>query len=214
MSIEEELQGRAKTGNEAHDDEKFLGGRIGGVLNTEIDQAPLRHRMMDEAKAQGVSIDEDMVLSILARMIGWYRIESDRQIARTPREQRTEAEELVALLTELRSRLQPHNMSPDFRALLQDNMRELGVSAPDLSRLEVCARNAGERLPKPRKGERLDTGPKYNAIRQTYEAIRMYTVPSMNVEPAAALAADLVGIAAGVRVPTDRDELRAITRGN
>lgn len=188
--------------------------KYGGALNTEIDETAVKQRVLDEANSQGVTADIDFIVSTLARWIGWYRLESDVETSYTPKEQRTEAEEIVELLSQLRERMQPHNMSPSFRAELQENMRHLGVSAPDWARLEACARKAGEALPAPRRGERRDTEPKYNAIRRTYEAIRTGTTPPMSMEAAAALAAELVGIAAGIKTPTDRDELRKITRGS
>lgn len=188
--------------------------KYGGVLNTTIDESTAKQRVLDEANSQGVRVDGDFVVATLARWIGWYRLESDVETSYTPKEQRTEAEEIIRLLTQLRERMQPHNMSPNFRAELQRNMQTLGVSAPDWARLEVCARKAGEALPAPRRAERRDTEPKYNAIRRTYEAILSATTPQMNVETAAALASELVGLAAGIKTPSDRDELRRITRGS
>lgn len=186
----------------------------GGVLNTKIDERAVKQRLLDEANVQGVTADGDFIVAVLARWIGWYRLESDAATAYTPKEQRSEAEEIVELLSQLRERMQPHNMSPAFRVELQENMRRLGVNAPDWARLEACARKAGESLPAPRRGERLDTSSKYNAIRQTYEAIRTATTPPMDVEAAASLASELVWIAADIKTPQDRDELRKITRGS
>ena len=181
-----------------------------GVLNTDINTEPLRQHILTVAKAEGVTIDADMVLLTLERWVGWYRMESE---ARTPKEQLSDADEIVTQLAKLRELMQPHNMNPDFRAHLQENMRALGVVAPDWSRLEACARDTQEKLRKPRQGERIGTEPKYRAIHETYNAIREYSKPAMGVESSAALAAELVRDAADVRVPTGRDELREITRG-
>lgn len=188
--------------------------KSGGVLNVTIDEKAVRRYLQDEVNSKGVTADSDFIVATLARWVGWYRLESDVATAYTPKEQRSEAEDIVELLSQLRERMQPHSMSPAFRAELQENMRHLGVDVPDWARLEVCARKAGESLPAPTRGERRDTGPKYNAIRRTYEAIRMATTPQMDMEAAAALASELVGIAAGIKTPTDRDELRKITRGS
>lgn len=184
---------------------------MGGVLETDINAEHARLHMQIEAGKQGVTIDADAVLIVLARWVGWYRIEKESQ---SPKEQRSDAEEIVTLLERLRKRMSPDKINPEFRALLQENMRTLNVDAPDWARLERCAANAAAKLPTPKRGERTDTAPKYRAIRAVYEALRAHTNPQMDMEAADALAANLVRDAASVTVPTNRDELRKITRGN
>lgn len=174
------------------------------------DEGKLRSFMQSEAKAAGATIDADAVLPILARWIGWYRLEN---AASKPSDQLADADEIVTLLTRLRDLMQPHNMSIEFRAHLQDGMRKLGVAAPDFVRLSVLAADARDKMPRPKQGKQVGTEAKYRAIRETYDAIRANTVPPMGVQVAALLAAELVRDAVGTKVPTGRDELREITQG-
>ncbi|MBB1471832.1 hypothetical protein H5368_02180 [Luteimonas sp. MC1782] len=184
---------------------------IGGPLDADFDADAARIHMQTEASAHGVAIDADAVLTTLASCVGWYRVECEVQ---SPKEQRGNADRIVTLLTELRELMSLDYMSPDFRALLQENMRTLGVAAPDWAKLQVCATSARDNLRQPKRGERTSTAPKHHAIRRLYESVRASTTPQMGMELADELAATLFSGAAGVPTPTDRDELRKITRGN
>jgi hypothetical protein len=174
------------------------------------DESKLRIHMQTEAKAAGSTIDADGVLPILARWVGWYRLEN---AASRPADQLADAHEIVTLLTRLRDLMQPHNMSLEFRAHLQEGMRTFGVAAPDFVRLSVLAADARDKMPRPKQGKQVGTEAKYRAIRETYDAIRANTVPPMTVQACALLAAELVRDSVGTKVPTGRDELREITQG-
>lgn len=170
----------------------------------------LRQSIADVARDADVVIDAEQLLPVLARWVGWYRLESMPPYNATPREQHAEADALIATIAKLQEQFS--GMSPNLRAHVKDKMRHLRIAEPELAQIKVCVMAAKEELATPRNGEQPHKRPRDHAIRRVREAIAD-VAPALKDIDANNLAAELVGIELSVNVPSDAKELRRIVRG-
>ena len=153
------------------------------------------------------AIDVRAVTAELARAVGWYRKESSEKTS--PKDKRTEADEISAMLMELHSRLEtPVGIDPLLRSLIAENMRHLRIQMPEFARLAGCVVNAGRELPDVKTGPSIDAA-RSTAARTVYLAIRSYTTPQLGKIASRELAANLLTLCR-IHVPAGDKERRAI----
>lgn len=168
----------------------------------------LRQLILDESRR--VKIDADAILAALSRWVGWYRMETMPPYALSAKEKREEADAIVAKIEELDALL--HGMSPDLKCQVGEAMRHVRIEMPDLARLRACFIAAKSELVKPRRGKQANIPARDNALCRVREAVGA-AAPTLSLEEADQLAAELVSKAASCKVPKDAKELRRILRG-
>ncbi len=173
-------------------------------------ETKLRQCIADVARKADVVIDAEQLLPVLARWVGWYRLESMPPYNATPREQHAEADSIIATIQRLNEQFA--SMSPDLRAHVNDKMRHLRLQVPEFARIIACVMAAKEELATPRNGEQPHKRPRDHAIRRVREAIAD-VAPALKDIDANNLAAELVGTELEVKAPSDAKELRRIVRG-
>lgn len=199
---------------------EIAAAATGGALNEQIREGPLRALL---AGRPGIVIDVDRILPVVANAVGWCRLMFRLEESRLSRQQVAEqARETAAVAGELIERLA--HAHPDIAAHVdaalwqtrRNHLVQLRYElTPVLAHLQAafCAAQAQLQDDVARRGPRPESE-RNAALRRVYEAILAHSTPTMGLDDARALSANLLQAAEpGLAVPTDPRRLRRIMRG-